>query len=256
MAFQVCLHFLPYLLLAQKKTTLLVYSFYILFSYGILCNSKQPARQGLPAQRPDNTDSSAFHALDKVVAWVQLEHRVDSHVLVIRTYLLGILQNCAQDRILGFALLITQRKVHTIRPTLWLVGEDLLFYTGKPEGAGHAAHPGKQVCLIDGIQSEQPGQRVPGNPSPARNFIDLFLCRWDELLGQKPQLGVRAASAGVYVFESGWTIPRGHIVVPVQVTDSHQRERRAAGSLCGIIYLFSFARECVEIDNWGFWFGA
>ena len=154
-------------------------------------NGKHPARQGLPAQHPDNTGSGAFHALDKVVARVQLEHRVDPFALVISAYLFGVLLNRAQDRILGFALLIPQRKVHTIWPTLWLMGKDVLLHTRKPEGAGHAAHPGKHVRLVDGVQSEQPGQRIPGNSTPTRNAAKLFLCRRNDLLGQKPQIVIR-----------------------------------------------------------------
>lgn len=41
-------------------------------------------------------------------------------------------------------------------------------------------------------------------------------------------------------------------MVPLQITDSHQRERRAASSLHGLIHPFSFAGEGVEIDNGGF----
>ena len=210
----------------------------------------------LLAQYPSNTGSSALNTLDKVVARVQLEHRVDPFALVISAYLLGVRLNCAQDRILGFALLISQRKVHTIRQVLWLVGEDVLLHTGKPEGAGHAAHPGKQVRLVDGIQSEQPSQRIPGDPPPTRNAAKLFLCRRNDLLGQKPQIVVRPAGAGVRVFESRRTIPRGHIVVSVQIADGHQCERRAASSLRGLIHLLPFAGEGVEVENGGIWFQA
>src|SRR5699024_7849224 len=102
-------------------------------------NGKHPARQGLPAQHPGNTGSGAFHALDKVVARVQLEHCVDPPALVISAYLLGVLLNCAKDRIPGFALLISQREIDAVRPALWLMGEDVLLHTRKPEGAGHTA---------------------------------------------------------------------------------------------------------------------
>lgn len=98
-----------------------------------------------------------------------------------------------QDRILGFALLISQREIYAVRLVLWLIGEDVLLHAGKPEGAGYAAHPGKQICLVDGIQSEQPGQRVPGDAPPARNAAKLFLRRRNDLLGQKPQIVVRPA---------------------------------------------------------------
>lgn len=219
-------------------------------------NGKHPARQGLPAQHPDNTGSGALHALDKVVARAQLEHRVNPFTLVISAYLLGVLLNCAQNRIPGFALLIPRRKVHTIWPTLWLMGKDVLLHTRKPEGAGHAAHPGKQICLIDGIQSEQPGQRISSDAPPTRNVAKLFLCHRNDLLGQKPQIVVRPTGAGVRAFESGRPVPGCHIVVPVQIADGHQCKRRAAGSLRGLIHLLPFAGEGVEVENGGIWFQA
>ena len=210
----------------------------------------------LPAQYPGDTGSGTLHALDKVVAWIQLEYRVDLLALVIRRYLLGILLNRAQNRVFGFALLIPQRKVHMIRPTLWLMGKDVLLHAGKPEGAGHAAHPGKQVRLVDGIQSEQPSQRIPGDPPPTRNAAKLFLCHRNDLLGQKPQIVVRPTGAGVRAFESGRPVPGCHIVVPVQIADGHQCKRRAAGSLRGLIHLLPFAGEGVEVENGGIWFQA
>ena len=217
-------------------------------------NTGQWEETNSSVQEPTKAGSGTLHTLDKVVTWVHLEHRVDPLVLVISAYLLGVLLNRAQDRVLGFTLLISQRKVHTIRPALWLTGEDVLLHAGKPEGAGHAAHPGKQIRLVDGVQSEQPGQRVPGDAPPARNVAKLFLRRWDDLPGQKPQIVVRAAGAGVRVFESGRAVPGCHIMVPVQIADSHQRERRAASSLRGLIYLLPFAGEGVEIENGGICF--
>ena len=134
------------------------------------------------------------------------------------------------------------------------MGKDVLLHAGKPEGAGHTPHPGKQIRLVDGIQSEQPGQRIPGDSTPTRNAAKLFLCRRNDFLGQKPQIVVRPASAGVCVFESGRTIPGCYIVVPFQIADSHQRERRAVGSLCSLVYLMSLSGEGVEVDNGGVWF--
>lgn len=206
-------------------------------------------------QEPTKAGSGALHALDKVVAGVQLEHRVDPPALVISAYLLGVRLNRAQDRILGFALLISQREIYAVRLVLWLMGEDVLLHSGKPEGAGHAAHPGKQICLVDGVEGKQPGQRISGDAPPARNAAKLFLCRRNNLLGQKPQIVVRAAGAGVRVFESGRAVPGCHIVVPVQIADSHQRERRAASSLCGLMHLLPFSGEGVEVDNGGICFG-
>ena len=205
-------------------------------------------------QEPTKACTGALHALEKVVARIQMEHRVDPPAMVISAYLLGVRLNRAQDRILGFALLISQREIYAVRLVLWLMGEDVLLHSGKPKGAGHTAHPGKQICLVDGVQSKQPGQRVPGDAPPTRNAAKLFLCRRNDLLGQKPQIVVRPAGAGVRIFESRWTIPGGHIVVPVQIADGHQRERRAASSLRGLIYLLPFAGEGVEVDNRGICF--
>lgn len=164
--------------------------------------------------------------------------------------LLRILPDAPQDWVPGLALLVPQGEVDAVRPALGLIGEEVLLHAGKPEGAGHAAHPGKQIRLVEGVQGEQPGQGVPGDPAPTRNSGKLLLCCWDDLLGQQPQIVVRAAGAGLGVFEGGRTVPGRHIVVPVQITDGNQRERRAAGSLRGLIYLPSLVRKGVEVDNW------
>lgn len=73
----------------------------------------------------------------------------------------------------------------------------------------------KQVCLIDGIQHKWPGQRVPGEPTPGRNSGNFRLCRWDNLLGQEPQIVIRAAGAGLGIFEGRRTVPGYYVVVPI-----------------------------------------
>ena len=48
---------------------------------------------------------------------------------------------------------------------------------------------------VNGRQSKQPSQRMPGDSTPTRNSANLFLCCWDDLLGQKLQIVVRTTSA-------------------------------------------------------------
>ena len=78
-----------------------------------------------------------------VAARIQLEHRVDSFVLIEGPDLLRVLPNAPQDRVPGLPLLVPQGEVDAVRPALGFVGEEVLLHAGKPEGAGHAAHPGK-----------------------------------------------------------------------------------------------------------------
>lgn len=97
-------------------------------------------------------------------------------------------------------LLISQGKIDAVCPALWRVGEDILLHAGKPERAGHAAYAGKQIRPVNGIQRKQPGQRIPGDPPPTRGTGNLFLCRWNNLLGQKPQIVVCATGAELGIF--------------------------------------------------------
>ena len=189
-----------------------------------------------------------------VITWIQLEHCVNSLGLIECLNLFRVLSDIPQDWVPGLALLISQRKVHTIWPLFRFMGEDILFHAWKPERAGYAAYTGKQVCLVDGIQRKQPRQRIPSDPSPTRSSVNLLLCRWDDLLGQEPQLVVRTTSARLSIFEGRWTVPGHHVVVPVQITDGHQRERRTASGLRGFKYLLSLVGEGVEIDNRGLCF--
>ena len=76
-----------------------------------------------------------------VITWIQLEHCVNSLGLIECLNLFRVLPDIPQDRVSSFALLISKRKVHTVRPTLWLVRKDVLLHTGKPERAGHTANP-------------------------------------------------------------------------------------------------------------------
>ena len=119
-----------------------------------------------PAQEPTKACSSALCCMVVVVPRVQLKHRVDPLGLIECLNLFCVLPDIPQDLVSRFALLVTQGKVHTIWPPLRFMGEDILFHTGKPEGTGHAAHPGKEICLADGIQRKQTCQRIPGDPPP------------------------------------------------------------------------------------------
>ena len=188
-----------------------------------------------PAQEPTKACSSALCCMVVVVPRVQLKHRVDPLGLIECLNLFCVLPDIPQDLVSRFALLVTQGKVHTIWPPLRFMGEDILFHTGKPEGTGHAAHPGKEICLADGIQRKQTCQRIPGDPPPPGGSGEFPLCRWDDLLSQKPQIFVRTTGAGLSIFESRWTVPGNHIVVPLQITDGHQCERWATSGLCSLI---------------------
>ena len=97
----------------------------------------------LSAQQPLNACHRPLDSLDKVVAGIQLEHRVDAFALVKSPDLLCIFLNCFQDWIACLSLLVPQREIYAVRPTLWLVRKDVLLHTGKPEGAGHASYTGK-----------------------------------------------------------------------------------------------------------------
>ena len=200
-----------------------------------------------PAQEPTKACSCALYSMIVVIAWIQLEYRINSLALVESINLFCVLPDTSQKRVSSFVLLVTQRKVHVVRQTLWLKGEDVLLYSRKPERIGRAPYTGKQVRLVDGIQRKQPGQGVSGDPTPTRNSVNLFLYRWNDIPGQKPQIVVCAAGAGLGIFESRGTVPEHHVVVPVQITNGNQCEWWAAGSLCILKYLLVFLGEGVEI---------
>ena len=190
-----------------------------------------------------------------VVTRIKLKYRVDPLTLIEGLDLLCVLPDTPQDRIPGRALLVPQGEVHAVRSALRRMGEEVLLHAGKPEGAGHAAHPGEQICPVDGIQGKEPRQGVSGDPTPTRDSVNLLLCRWNNLLGEEAQIFVRTTGAGLSIFESRWTVPGDHIVVPLQITDGHQCERWATGSLCSLEYLLPFTGEGVEVNNWGSRFG-
>ena len=76
-----------------------------------------------------------------VISGVQLKHCVDPFVLEEGLDLFRVLADASQDRVPGLALFISQRKVHVVRQTLWLMGENVLLYSGKPERTGYATNP-------------------------------------------------------------------------------------------------------------------
>lgn len=220
------------------------------------CTEEPPIWQGLPAQKPGNASGSALCRVIVVVAWVYLKHCVDPLILIERPDLLRVLPDISQDRVPGLVLLVPKGEVDAVRLAFGLMGEDVLLHARKPERTGHAAYTGKQIRPVDGIQGKQPRQRIPGNPPPTRSAGYFLLCRWDDLLGQQLQIAIRAASAGLGIFEGGWAVPGYHVVVPVQITDGHQSKRRTASDLCRLKYLLSLSREGVEVNDWGSRFGA
>ena len=96
-----------------------------------------------PAQEPTKACSGAINSMIVVVPRVQLKHRVDPFVLEEGLDIFRVLADASQDRVSGLALLISQRKVHTIWPLFRFMGEDILFHTWKPERAGHAPYTRK-----------------------------------------------------------------------------------------------------------------
>ena len=64
-----------------------------------------------------------------VVPRVQLKHRVNPFVLEEGLDSLRVLTDASQDRVPDLALLISQRKVHTIWPLFRFMGEDILVHT-------------------------------------------------------------------------------------------------------------------------------
>lgn len=105
-----------------------------------------------PAQEPTKACSCAFHSLVIVIAWIQLERCVNALASIEGVNFLCVLSNISQNRVSSFTLFVPQGEIHAVRPEIWLMGEDILLHSRKPERAGHAAHTGKQICLIDGVQ--------------------------------------------------------------------------------------------------------
>ena len=92
-------------------------------------------------------------------------------------------------------------------------------------------------------------QTAPPENTQPRSSVNLLLCRWDDLLGQEPQIVVRTTGAGSSIFESRRTVPGYHVVVPVQIADGYQCKWRAASCLRGLKYLLSLVGEGIEVDN-------
>ena len=98
------------------------------------CSSSSP-------KQPGNAGCGALYRMVVVVAWIQLKYCVDPLALIEGLDLLRVLSDTSQNRIAGFALLVPQGKIHTLRPALWFMGDDILFHAGKPKRAGYAANP-------------------------------------------------------------------------------------------------------------------
>ena len=70
----------------------------------------------LSAQQPLNACHRPLDSLDKVVAGIQLEHRVDAFALVKSPDLFCIFLYCFQNRIAGLGLFVPQGEVDAVRP--------------------------------------------------------------------------------------------------------------------------------------------
>lgn len=96
---------------------------------------------------------------------------------------LGVFPHRLQQGIAGLALPAAQGKIHAIRPSAEGAGEGVVPEAGKPEGAGHAGSAGKAVGAVEGIEGEQPGQGIAGQPAPAGGAVQFSyknhkLCLW------------------------------------------------------------------------------
>ena len=78
-----------------------------------------------------------------VIARIQLEYRINPLALIECLSFFRIQPDAPQNWVSGFALLVPQREIYAVRPTLWLVRKDVLLHAGIPEGAGHAPYMGK-----------------------------------------------------------------------------------------------------------------
>lgn len=176
-----------------------------------------------------------------MAARIHLKHGIDSLALIKSLNLLRILPNLTQNLISGLVLLVSQRKIHALRPPLRFLRKDILLYLGIPEGAGHAAHAGEEIGSICGIQSKQSSHRIPNNPTPTWSSREFLFCRRNNFLRQKSQILVRTAGEGLGIFENRRAVPGRHVAVPVQIADCRQRKRRAADSPCRLENLLALA---------------
>ena len=60
-----------------------------------------------PAQEPTKACSCTFYSLVIVIAWIQLEHCVNALALIEGVNLLCVLPDTLQNRVSGFAFLVT-----------------------------------------------------------------------------------------------------------------------------------------------------
>ena len=88
-------------------------------------------RSYLTCSGPTKACSCALHSSVIVIAWIQLEHCVNSLGLIEGLNLFHVLPDVPQNRVPGLTLLVSQGKVHVVRPTLWLVRKNVLLYSGK-----------------------------------------------------------------------------------------------------------------------------
>ena len=94
-----------------------------------------------PAQEPTKACSCTLYSMVVVIARIQLEYRINPLALVKSMNLFCVLPDTSQKWVSSFVLLVAQRKVHVVRQTLWLMGENVLFHAGKPKRARHATNP-------------------------------------------------------------------------------------------------------------------
>ena len=95
--------------------------------------------------------------------------------------------------------------------------------------------------------ANSPAREYPVIPHHAR----LFFCSGHDLLHQQPQVVICPAGKGFSVLGSRRAVPRSHVVVPVQITDGYQTERRTASSLAYFKYLLAFVGDSVVVTHMG-----
>ena len=94
-----------------------------------------------PTQEPTKACGGALHSLIIVIAWIQMERCVNALASIEGVNFLCVLSNISQNRVSSFTLFVPQGEIHAVWPTLWLVEEDIVFHSGKPERARHATNP-------------------------------------------------------------------------------------------------------------------
>src|SRR5699024_12029229 len=74
--------------------------------------------------------------------------------------------DCFHERISCFVLFFSERKVNTVRPDSQGMGFHVFGEAGKPQRTGYTGSSGKQICVIERIDGEQPGKRIASDSSP------------------------------------------------------------------------------------------